>query len=113
MIVRPATRGELRCSICHDGLGRSRLTCPSCGTWFHRDCRDEVRRCPTLGCASTEWRRSPPPPPRFAHERPPRRPIPGAATWEFSLLRFVRGALLGFGLFWGSILVLYVALRVH
>lgn len=45
------SRSRARCSICHDERGALR-TCPGCGTAFHRDCRDELEQCPSLGCVA-------------------------------------------------------------
>src|SRR5206468_850593 len=40
----------LRCALCHADLEEPSLTCPSCKTVLHSDCRAELARCPTLGC---------------------------------------------------------------
>ena len=50
-------RSELRCSICHDALGRGALTCRSCATDLHAECSIELGRCPTLGCTGRAARR--------------------------------------------------------
>lgn len=44
--------GPLRCSLCHADLQEPSVTCPSCGTVLHAECRRELTRCPTLGCES-------------------------------------------------------------
>jgi predicted DCC family thiol-disulfide oxidoreductase YuxK len=48
-----ARRGELRCGYCHDGVREDARTCPGCRSVLHEECRDELGRCPTLGCRQT------------------------------------------------------------
>lgn len=37
-----------RCAYCLDS--GDLYTCPGCQTRLHKDCREELRRCPTIGC---------------------------------------------------------------
>ena len=41
---------RLRCATCHDGGELE--TCPTCSTRFHAQCRADLKKCPTLGCAA-------------------------------------------------------------
>ncbi len=41
-----------RCAICHDTLGEQETACAGCGSKTHADCRRELGRCATLGCAA-------------------------------------------------------------
>jgi hypothetical protein len=45
-------RAVLRCVCCHDDLRGESWVCPGCGTTTHSDCRDELGRCPSLGCST-------------------------------------------------------------
>ncbi len=54
--VRVAARAPVRCSICHGDLGRETESCSECGTACHHDCRAQLGRCPTLGCARASAR---------------------------------------------------------
>lgn len=60
VVVRPRTE-SLRCAACHDDLTGRRFTCPGCGVVLHRDCRLELKRCPTLGCTVGARRSDPAP----------------------------------------------------
>jgi len=40
----------LRCAFCHDDLEAGPWICEGCATSLHRDCRELVGRCPSLGC---------------------------------------------------------------
>ncbi len=44
---------EERCAICHGALREQASTCPQCRVDVHADCRAELGRCPTLGCAAS------------------------------------------------------------
>ena len=57
--VRARSSPEARCSVCHDALGRAPTVCPGCRTLSHRDCRAELARCPSLGCAALTARARP------------------------------------------------------
>lgn len=52
VVVRPLT-DALRCAACHDDLGERRVTCRGCRAVLHRDCRADLARCPTYGCAGS------------------------------------------------------------
>lgn len=44
--------GDLRCGLCHDALAEpDQVRCPGCATLLHGECRAQLGRCPTLGCA--------------------------------------------------------------
>ena len=48
-----APESKTRCAYCHDGFqSESGLECPDCKTQIHRECWEELQRCPTLGCSS-------------------------------------------------------------
>lgn len=51
VLVAPRTLAR-RCASCHDDLGRDAYVCRWCQTALHLDCRLELLRCPSLGCAS-------------------------------------------------------------
>ncbi|MBX3466048.1 MAG: hypothetical protein KF878_03990 [Planctomycetes bacterium] len=70
----------LRCAYCH-GPAEGAAPCPGCGTLLHPGCRDEVRGCPTLGCAA---------PPRRAEgaHRRPLRGLRAAATLGAAAVAF-------------------------
>lgn len=44
------------CVFCRETLGAAAVTCEGCGVGLHAGCRDELRKCPTLGCAQS-WQR--------------------------------------------------------
>jgi hypothetical protein len=46
------------CVFCKEPLGTASVSCPGCGVGLHAACRDEVSRCPTLGCGQTWERRA-------------------------------------------------------
>lgn len=46
------------CVFCREALDAAPVSCPGCGVGLHAACRDEVSRCPTLGCGQT-WERRP------------------------------------------------------
>lgn len=48
--VRSRGRGGVRCPFCHAPLDSPVWICRSCGTSYHRECANEVRRCALLGC---------------------------------------------------------------
>jgi hypothetical protein len=41
---------DARCAYCHDALRGAVATCARCHTVCHDDCREQLGRCPTLGC---------------------------------------------------------------
>ncbi|MCO5169252.1 MAG: hypothetical protein M9894_23150 [Planctomycetes bacterium] len=43
------TSPDQRCGYCHGGAGDLRA-CSECGALCHPDCREELRRCTTIGC---------------------------------------------------------------
>jgi len=43
-----------RCAICHGALRDREARCRECGSLVHQDCRRELGRCPTLGCAAVD-----------------------------------------------------------
>jgi predicted DCC family thiol-disulfide oxidoreductase YuxK len=47
--VVPAS-GRVRCGYCHADADGTAETCPRCRSILHSDCRDELGRCPTIGC---------------------------------------------------------------
>ncbi|MCO5172411.1 MAG: hypothetical protein M9894_39440 [Planctomycetes bacterium] len=66
MEVRARAVGEPgRCAVCHD-LAAVAVPCPACRTVAHPDCRSDLGRCPTLGCAGA---REVPSPPRVGPSR--------------------------------------------
>lgn len=52
-------REELRCAYCHGALADQQVACRACDTRLHPDCRADLDRCPTLGCAGEAPRRRP------------------------------------------------------
>lgn len=73
--ILATSKATLRCAYCHDDIiTQTPVSCQRCQTRLHRDCWEEIKRCPTLGCGhspnqqqSLERRRSEPssvPPPR-------------------------------------------------
>ncbi|MEZ0230715.1 MAG: hypothetical protein ACAI25_18985, partial [Planctomycetota bacterium] len=62
-------RGPTTCAYCHDELDADHVLCGSCGGGLHRDCREALGRCATLGCAGDTARAAAP---TVVHvERPP------------------------------------------
>jgi hypothetical protein len=87
MRVRLTSRrsADSRCAFCHDALEGAIASCPRCYTAFHRDCREHLTKCPTLGCETT-----------FAQSLPieAETETPLSLGWEI-LMERVGGALLG------------------
>jgi hypothetical protein len=54
--------GRAVCAYCHDLLGAEPTRCGGCGAEYHADCRRELGRCATVGCAASAA------PPRVARE---------------------------------------------
>jgi predicted nucleic acid-binding Zn-ribbon protein len=44
-----------RCAFCHDDLDEATAVCASCRTVLHRDCRELLGVCPTLGCRESRF----------------------------------------------------------
>ncbi len=51
VVVRRSS--ESRCVICHGALREQAVACAGCRATMHRDCRSELARCPTIGCAAS------------------------------------------------------------
>lgn len=49
-VVRRSTQ-QSRCVYCHDLVGGKDAPCARCGAFLHVDCRAQLTRCPTIGCA--------------------------------------------------------------
>jgi hypothetical protein len=55
---QPRPSPQARCAVCHeavtddDGGGGEVRACEGCKTLAHRGCREQLGRCPTLGCAA-------------------------------------------------------------
>ncbi|MEZ0228217.1 MAG: hypothetical protein ACAI25_06305 [Planctomycetota bacterium] len=58
--LRSRLSQALRCSVCHDRRGLL-TACQRCWTRFHDDCRNDLGRCPTLGCRAIGPRPAAPP----------------------------------------------------
>ncbi|MDF1663979.1 MAG: hypothetical protein P1V97_19575 [Planctomycetota bacterium] len=39
-----------RCVYCHDTIYQAPVICPLCKTLMHKECCEELGRCPTFGC---------------------------------------------------------------
>jgi len=48
--VQASASRAARCGYCHDQARADAEACPRCGTLLHKDCKDELGRCPTIGC---------------------------------------------------------------
>ncbi len=58
LAVHSTPTRALRCAICHDDA-KNAATCPGCASVFHVECREELARCPSLGCQALAPMRSP------------------------------------------------------
>jgi hypothetical protein len=62
------------CVFCREALDDAPFTCPGCDVGLHAACRDELPKCPTLGCAKSWQRRGRV---RLADEGARDEPLPG------------------------------------